>query len=52
MVWDKGRKRFWRCTICGDQHWGENASEKCPTCGFPRSKAIEISKEEWLKAFS
>jgi len=51
MAYDKSKKKFWRCTICSDQHWGVLAPETCPTCGFPRSKAIEISKEEWLKSF-
>jgi rubrerythrin len=45
-------KNFWRCTICGDQHWGVAAPEACPTCGFPRDKAVEISKEEFLKTFA
>jgi rubrerythrin len=44
-----GNKKFWRCSICGDQHWGMNAPETCPTCGFPREKAFEIEKEDFLK---
>jgi len=42
-------KKYWKCTICGDLHFGENAPEKCPTCFNPRSKAIEIKKEEFIK---
>lgn len=43
-------KKYWRCTICGDLHWGKQAPEKCPTCGYPRKKAIQITKKEFLKA--
>lgn len=45
-------KKYWRCTICGDHHWGVNAPETCPTCGFGRDKAVEISKEEFVKEVS
>lgn len=42
-------KTFWKCSICGDQHWGVQAPEKCPTCGNGRDKAKEIPKEEFIK---
>jgi rubrerythrin len=42
-------KKYWRCTICGDLHFGENAPLNCPTCGQGRDKAIQITKEEFLK---
>ncbi|MFA6065079.1 MAG: hypothetical protein WCW44_03985 [archaeon] len=42
-------KKFWKCTICGDMHYGEKAPEKCPTCNYPREKYIEIKKEEFIK---
>lgn len=51
MAWDKSKKKFWRCTVCGDCHWGVLAPETCPTCGYPRSRAVEMLKEEWLKGF-
>jgi len=44
-------KKFWRCTVCGDLHYGANAPEVCPTCGQPREKAEEIEREEFLKTF-
>jgi rubrerythrin len=44
-------KKFWRCNICGDQHWGAKPPEICPTCGFPKNNAIEVTKEEFLKTF-
>ncbi len=42
-------KKYWRCTICGDLHYGANPADPCPTCGNPKSKAKEITKEEFLK---
>lgn len=43
-------KKFWRCSVCGDLHYGKEAPEICPTCGSPREKAQEISREDFLKA--
>jgi len=42
-------KKYWKCTICGDMHYGEKAPAICPTCGQPKEKAIEIKKEEFVK---
>ncbi len=42
-------KKFWRCTVCGDLHWGALAPEKCPTCGAPRSKHEEITLDEFAE---
>lgn len=25
-------KNFYRCTVCGDIHYGGNPPETCPTC--------------------
>ena len=44
-------KNYWRCTVCGDLHYGVSAPEICPTCKSPQSKAVEITKEEFLKTF-
>ena len=41
-------KRYWRCTICGDLHYGVKAPEICPTCSFSREKAVEITRAEFL----
>jgi len=30
-------KKFWRCKICGDLHWGVSFPSPCPTCGFKNS---------------
>jgi len=42
-------KKFWRCTVCGDLHYGANAPEVCPTCHQGQDKAVEITREEFLK---
>jgi rubrerythrin len=26
-------KKFYRCKVCGDIHWGGLAPAVCPTCG-------------------
>jgi len=26
-------KKFWRCHVCNDIHYGEGFPEICPTCG-------------------
>ena len=42
-------KKYWRCTICGDLHFGESAPTTCPTCGQGKDKSVLITKEEFLK---
>jgi len=42
-------KKYWRCTICGDLHRGKEAPQPCPTCKQPQDKAVEITKEEFIK---
>ncbi len=34
--------RFWRCTVCGYIHKGLAPPEKCPNCGAPKEKFIEV----------
>lgn len=36
----------WKCTVCGYIHVGEEPPEKCPVCGAPRSKFIDVSEPE------
>lgn len=38
-------KKFWRCHICNDIHYGEFPPEICPTCGH-KNAYVEIEKEE------
>lgn len=45
-------KKYWRCTVCGDLHYGILAPDPCPTCNNPRSKAVEITKDEFLQALA
>ena len=35
-----------RCPVCGYIHEGDTAPEKCPLCGVPGSKFIEIKEED------
>ena len=41
-------KTYWRCTICGDIHFGVKPPHICPTCN-QEDKYEEIAKEEALK---
>jgi len=38
-------KRFYRCTVCNDIHYGENPPEVCPTCGT-KNAYIEVENKE------
>lgn len=42
-------KKKFICTVCGYVHEGEDAPEKCPLCGAPKSKFKELTAEEALK---
>ena len=35
----------WICTVCGYIAEGEEAPEKCPQCGAPRSKFKEMNPD-------
>ncbi|MGI6575303.1 MAG: rubredoxin-like domain-containing protein [bacterium] len=37
----------WKCTVCNLIRQGESPPEKCPKCGVPGSKYVQMSKEEW-----
>lgn len=41
-------KKFWRCFVCNDIHYGLKPPEICPTCMVMNSY-VEISSEEALK---
>jgi len=34
--------RVWVCQNCGHVHFGDEAPEKCPVCGFPANKFKEV----------
>ena len=38
-------KKFYRCMVCNDIHYGVNAPEVCPTC-LNKNAYIEFSAEE------
>ncbi len=38
-------KKFWRCYVCNDVHYGNAGPDKCPTCGVENAYC-EIDKEE------
>ena len=40
-------KKFWRCHVCNDLHWGVKPPRECPTCRV-RSAYVEISPKEAL----
>ncbi|MDE7385796.1 MAG: NADH peroxidase [Muribaculaceae bacterium] len=42
-------KKKFICTICGYIHEGDEAPEKCPQCGAPKSKFKELDDTEVLK---
>ena len=35
----------WRCLVCGAVVEGENPPEKCPTCGAPAEKFVEVTDD-------
>jgi len=39
------RKKYWRCYVCGDIHFGVKSPEVCPTC-LVRNAYVEISSDE------
>jgi len=41
-------KKF-RCTVCGYIHEGNAAPEKCPLCGAPASKFVEVEQDGKLE---
>ena len=43
-------KKFWRCIVCNDIHFGVNPPETCPTC-MQINKYIQIESKEALAVF-
>ncbi len=42
-------KKKFICTVCGYVHEGDEAPEKCPLCGAPKSKFKELTPEAALE---
>jgi len=40
----------YRCPVCGYIHEGKSAPEKCPQCGAPGTKFIEVVEEDMVWA--
>ncbi len=38
-------KKYWRCYVCGDIHYGLKPPELCPTC-LVKNAYVEISSDE------
>lgn len=38
-------KKKFRCLVCGYVYEGENPPERCPQCGVPASKFVEMKEE-------
>jgi len=36
----------WKCTVCGFIYTGEAPPERCPVCGAPRSRFIDVNEPE------
>ncbi len=32
----------WKCTVCGYVYTGDEPPEKCPICGAPKEKFVEV----------
>jgi rubrerythrin len=45
-------KKKWICTVCGYVHEGDEAPEKCPQCGQPKSKFKEVVETEGALQFA
>jgi len=38
--------KMWECSVCGYVYAGENAPEKCPKCGAPKEKFVELTTDK------
>ena len=38
-------KKFWRCNVCNDIHYGVLPPEICPTC-MTKNAYVEVDKKE------
>ena len=36
----------WRCTVCGYVHDGDQGPDRCPKCGAPRDKFVQIEEDK------
>lgn len=45
-------EKLWKCTVCNMILEGEEAPDKCPKCGAPKDKFVELNEEESNKVYS
>lgn len=45
-------KKLFKCTVCGYIHEGQQAPDKCPKCGAPKEKFVELDKEASDKIYA
>jgi rubrerythrin len=41
-------KKYWRCNVCNDVHYGNSGPEVCPTCQ-EKDAYVEIEEQEAKK---
>ncbi len=41
--------KLFKCSACNFVYTGEDAPEKCPKCGAPKEKFVELNEEETTK---
>lgn len=44
-------KKLFKCSVCGFICEGVEAPEKCPKCGVPKEKFVELTSEEADKIY-
>lgn len=37
---------MWKCGVCGYIHSGEEAPDKCPKCGAPKEKFVQLTEDQ------
>ena len=42
---------LWKCSVCGMTIEGENAPDKCPKCGAPKGKFVQLSEGDAGKIY-
>lgn len=48
LEWEDTEKRFWRCIVCNDVHYGAEPPRTCPTC-MARNTYVEIDPQTGRK---
>lgn len=43
---------LWKCSVCGMTVEGNDAPDKCPKCGAPKEKFVQLSEEEAKKVYT